>query len=213
MIYRIVPVTPFQQNCSIIGCKTTGQAAIIDPGGDLDKITACLEESQLTAQRILLTHGHIDHAGRANHLAEQLDLPIWGPHKADAFWLEQLPMQSQLFGFEPHDNFSPDRWLEDGDEIIVGDLRLSVLHCPGHTPGHVVFIEKTHRLAIVGDVIFKGSIGRTDFPQGNQEQLLNSITQKLFLEGDDIRFIPGHGPMSDFGTEKLSNPFVASRFR
>lgn len=209
---QIVPVTSFAQNCSIVQCSATNKAAIVDPGGDLEKITATLKQLGATPEKILLTHGHIDHAGAAKALARELNIPIIGPHKADAFWLQGLAQQAQMFGFKQVESFLPDQWLEDGDQVSVGNTELEVIHAPGHTPGHVVFYHAGEQLAWVGDVLFQGSIGRTDFPQGNHEQLIASITEKLLPLGDDITFIPGHGPTSTFGHEKRTNPFVSGRF-
>lgn len=212
MQYRIIPVTPFEQNCSLIWCEQTRKAAVVDPGGDLNRILAAVKEEGVTLEKILLTHAHIDHAGGTGELAESQHLPIIGPHKGDDFWIQGLPQQAAMFGFKPAKMFTPDRWLEDGESVQVGNVTLSVIHCPGHTPGHVVFFDPASKLAIVGDVLFNGSIGRTDFPGGNHQQLIDSIRQKLFVLGDDIDFIPGHGPMSTFGNEKKFNPFVGGRW-
>ncbi len=207
----IVPVTAFAQNCSILMCNDTHKAAIVDPGGDLGRIRQQLEAMNATPEKILLTHAHIDHAGGTAELAKTLSLPIEGPHKGDLFWIQGLAQQSAMFGFPPVETFAPDRWLNDGDTVTVGNVTLDVIHCPGHTPGHVVFYDRAEQLAIVGDVIFQGSIGRTDFPQGNHEELIASIRDKLFPLGDDISFIPGHGPQSTFGQERRTNPFVADK--
>jgi glyoxylase-like metal-dependent hydrolase (beta-lactamase superfamily II) len=208
MRYAIVPVTPFQQNCTLFWCEETLKAAIIDPGGDLPRLQNTLQQYGLTAERILLTHGHIDHAAGAAELAEQLGIPIDGPHADDKIWLDNMAQQAEMFGFPASPACQPDRWLQEGDEVAFGKQRLQVLHCPGHTPGHLVFYHPGARLAQVGDVLFKGSIGRTDFPKGDYETLISSIREKLFPLGDDVRFIPGHGPMSTFGEERRSNPFV-----
>lgn len=212
MKYRIIPVTPFQQNCSLLWCEDTLKAAVVDPGGDLDKVQAAIAEEGVTVEKILLTHAHIDHAGGTAELARALSVPIEGPHREDDFWIKGLPMQSQMFGFPAPEVFTPDRWLDDGDSVSVGNLQLQVIHCPGHTPGHVVFYQPESELALVGDVLFHGSIGRTDFPKGDHATLIRSIQEKLFPLGDQVRFIPGHGPMSDFGTERQTNPFVADRW-
>ena len=211
MDFEIIPVTPFEQNCSLIICPKTQRAALVDPGGDLDQLKAAAEARGVTIEKILLTHGHIDHCGEAGLLAKELGVPIEGPHRDDAFWIEQLPTQGKMFGFPALAPFLPDRWLVDGDTVTVGELVLEVIHCPGHTPGHVVFVDLVARIAFVGDVLFAGSIGRTDFPKGNHEDLLRSIKERLFPLGDDMAFVPGHGPMSTFGEERVSNPFVGSR--
>jgi len=211
MKFSIIPVTPFQQNCTLIWCEVTGRAAVVDPGGDLDRILAKVDEKGVQLEKILLTHAHIDHAGGTHELATLKGLPIEGPQRGDLFWIESLAQQSQMFGFPQVAGFTPDRWLEDGDSVTVGEQRLQVLHCPGHTPGHVVFFHEKSRLALVGDVLFQGSIGRTDFPRGNHQQLIDSIRNKLFPLGDDVTFIPGHGPLSTFGEERRSNPFVSDR--
>lgn len=211
MQYRIIPVTPFEQNCTLVWCEETREAAVIDPGGDLPRILGEIERQRLTPTRILLTHGHVDHAGGAGSLAERLGIPIEGPHRDDAFWLQGIAQQGRMFGLPPVEPFTPDRWLEQGDRVTLGRLQLEVLHCPGHTPGHIVFFEPLSRLAQVGDVLFQGSIGRTDFPRGDYEQLIDSIRTRLWPLGNEVRFIPGHGPMSSFGEERRSNPFVADR--
>ncbi|CND89787.1 MBL fold metallo-hydrolase [Yersinia nurmii] len=208
MKYHIIPVTAFSQNCTLIWCDATLQAALVDPGGDAEKIIAEVSRLGVTVTQILLTHGHLDHVGAAAELAEFYQVPIIGPEKEDRFWLEGLPAQSRMFGLGECQAFEPTRWLEEGDEINVGEMRLSVLHCPGHTPGHVVFINQQARLALTGDVIFKGGVGRSDFPRGDHQQLIDSIKQKLLPLGDDMAFIPGHGPMSTLGHERQSNPFI-----
>ena len=210
MKYQIIPVTPFEQNCTLFWCERTKEAAVIDPGGDLDRILAALDANALVPVKILLTHGHLDHCAGTAPLAKQLDLPIIGPHPDDAFLLDSLPSQSQMFGFPQTESFQPDQWLEQGDRIRLGDETLEVIHCPGHTPGHVVLFNRAGRIAQVGDVLFKGSIGRTDFPRGNHQQLLDSIRERLFALGPDVQFIPGHGPMSTLGHEQRTNPFVGS---
>ncbi len=208
MQFEIFPVTAFQQNCSLVICPLTQRAAFIDPGGDIDHLEAVAREANVTIEKILLTHGHIDHCGQAGLLARQLGVPIEGPHRDDQFWIDQLKTQGMMFGMPGAEGFEPDRWLEDGDTVCVGEEVMNVIHCPGHTPGHVVFVHPKNRLAFVGDVLFAGSIGRTDFPRGNHQQLIDSIRKKLFPLGDDIEFVPGHGPMSTFGEERRSNPFV-----
>ena len=207
--YRVIPVTPFEQNCTLLWCTETNKAAVVDPGGDLDRILAAAQEEGVTLEKILLTHAHIDHAGGTAELAKSAGLPIEGPHKEDHFWIQGLAMQAQMFGFPAPEVFTPNRWLEDGDTVTVGNETLDVLHTPGHTPGHVVFFHRGSKLAQVGDVLFNGSIGRTDFPKGDYNTLIHSIREKLFPLGDDVAFICGHGPMSTFGHEKATNPFVS----
>jgi len=205
---KVIPVTPFQQNCSVIWCDATRQAAVIDAGGDIARIRAFIDAQGLTVEKLLLTHGHIDHAGAARELADALGVTIEGPHPAESFWLDQLPSQGTMFGFPRAEPLTPERWLHEGDSVTVGQQQLEVLHCPGHTPGHVVFVSSASRHAFVGDVLFQGSIGRTDFPQGNHQQLIDSIVQRLWPMGDQTVFIPGHGPESSFGRERKSNPYV-----
>ncbi|MCH8498650.1 MAG: MBL fold metallo-hydrolase [Marinobacter sp.] len=212
MKYQIIPVTPFQQNCSLLWCDVTRKAAVVDPGGDLARVHDAIKQAAVTVEKILLTHAHIDHAGGTAELARDLAVPIIGPHKEDNFWIQSLPMQSQMFGFPAAEIFTPDQWLEDGNQVSFGEVTLDVIHTPGHTPGHVVFVHAPSQLAIVGDVLFQGSIGRTDFPKGDHGTLIRSIKEKLFPLGDDIQFIPGHGPMSNFGQERRTNPFVSDRW-
>jgi len=207
----LVPVTPFQQNCSIIVCEKSNRCAVVDPGGDLDQILAAVAKTGAMLEKILLTHGHIDHCGGTAELKRQTGVPVEGPQKEETFWIDQLPEQGTRFGFPRLDAFTPDRWLEDGDTVTVGELVLEVRHCPGHTPGHVVFFERGERIAFVGDVIFQGSVGRTDFPRGDSATLVRSITQKLWPLGDDVTFVPGHGPTSTFGEERRTNPFVGDK--
>ncbi|MCA0912873.1 MBL fold metallo-hydrolase [Marinobacter hydrocarbonoclasticus] len=209
MKYKIVPVTPFEQNCTLLWCTETHKAAVVDPGGDLDRILAAAEDEGVILEKILLTHAHIDHAGGTAELAKSAGLPIEGPHKDDNFWIQGLAMQAQMFGFPAPEVFTPNRWLEDGDTVTVGNETLEVLHTPGHTPGHVVFFHRASKLAQVGDVLFNGSIGRTDFPKGDYNTLIHSIREKLFPLGDNVSFICGHGPMSTFGQERATNPFVS----
>ena len=208
MKYAIVSVTPFQQNASVLWCEQTRHAAVVDPGGDLPRILSVVEREKLILKKILLTHAHIDHAGGVAELAACLAIPIEGPHRDDQFWIDALPQQSEMFGFPQVSSFMPNRWLCDGDQVVFGEVTLTVLHCPGHTPGHVCFYHAPSQLAIVGDVLFRGSIGRSDFPRGDHAQLLASIRERLFPLGDTVRFIPGHGPMSTLGQERLHNPFV-----
>lgn len=205
----IVPVTAYQQNCSILKCEETGRGAVFDPGGDVERILEAVRQMDVTLQKIILTHGHMDHCAASDVLRQQLDIPIEGPQREDDFWIGKLPEWCQMAGFPHADAFEPDRWLEDGDTVQVGAQTLEVLHCPGHTPGHVVLFHREQQLAWVGDVIFQGSIGRTDFPRGNHDQLIRSIREKLFSLGDAVTFIPGHGPTSTLGQERQSNPFVA----
>ncbi|HWJ04532.1 MAG TPA: MBL fold metallo-hydrolase [Steroidobacteraceae bacterium] len=204
----VIPVTAFAQNCSLVWCPDTLEGAVIDPGGDLDRILAEVRKHGVKLTKILLTHAHIDHAGATAELARREGLPIVGPHEGDRFWIEGLPDQARMFGFAAAEAFEPDRWLTEGDRVQVGNVELQVRHCPGHTPGHVVFYSPADRLAFVGDVLFEGSIGRTDFPGGDHATLIESIRGKLFPLGDDVRFVPGHGPTSTFGQERRTNPFV-----
>ena len=208
MRYQIVPVTPFEQNCTVFWCENTRQAAVIDPGGDIERILRLLEDEKLTLAKILVTHGHIDHAGGVAALVERTGVPVEGPHEEDRFWIDGMPQQSKMFGFPNVHSFVPTRWLQGGDKVRFGEVELDVLHCPGHTPGHVVFFHAPSRLAQVGDVLFQGSIGRTDLPGGDLDTLVRAIRGKLFVLGDDVRFVPGHGPMSTFGQERRTNPFV-----
>lgn len=212
MAYRVIPVTPFAQNCTLIWCPETLEAAVVDPGGDIELIERAIAEEEVQVKQVLLTHGHIDHAGASVTLSRRLGVPIIGPHKADQFWLDGLEQQSAMFGFSQVEGFLPDRWLEDGEQVQVGNICLDVVHCPGHTPGHVVFVDKANQMAQVGDVLFQGSIGRTDFPQGDHQTLIDSIKNKLFPLGDEIRFVPGHGPESTFGHERKTNPYVSGRW-
>ena len=206
--YETIPVTPFEQNCSIVWCDETMKAAVIDPGGDLDVLLAAVKTLGVTLEQIWVTHAHIDHAGGVAELSKTRALPIIGPHPGDQFWIDGLPEQGQRFGFGHADSFTPTRWLHDGDTVSLGHCTLKVRHGPGHTPGHVVFYSPDIQRAFVGDVLFAGSIGRTDFPQGNHADLIASITQRLWPMGNDTVFIPGHGPESTFGRERQTNPFV-----
>jgi hydroxyacylglutathione hydrolase len=211
MRYAIVPVTPFQQNCTVIWCEETMQGAVVDPGGDVERILQVVGDNGVILEKILLTHGHLDHAGGVAELASRNGLPIEGPHIGDQFWIDGMEQQCRMFGMPTMPSFKPDRWLDGGAQTTVGRQVLDVRHCPGHTPGHIVFFSDAARLALVGDVLFAGSIGRTDFPGGDYETLIQSIREQLITLGDDVSFIPGHGPMSTFGEERQSNPFVADR--
>ncbi len=208
--YLTVPVTAFQQNASIVWCDATKDAAIIDPGGDLPVLLGEVQKLGLNLKALWLTHAHIDHAGGTGELAQKLNLPIIGPQEEDQFWIDGLPQQSQMFNFPPALAFTPTRWLHDGDTVQIGNETLNVRHCPGHTPGHVVFHAPQIDRAFVGDVLFAGSIGRTDFPKGNHQQLIDSIVQRLWPMGDQTVFIPGHGPESTFGRERRTNPYVGN---
>ncbi|MEA1064669.1 MBL fold metallo-hydrolase [Erwinia sp. HR93] len=208
MNYHIIPVTAFAQNCSLIWCNATRLAALVDPGGDAERIQQVVAEKQVTVNQILLTHGHLDHVGAAAELAAHYGVPIVGPQKEDAFWLQGLPQQSQMFGLAHCPPLTPDRWLDEDDRITLGNIVLRVLHSPGHTPGHVVFFHDDSRLLFSGDVIFKGGVGRSDFPRGDHQQLIESICNKLLPLGDDVIFIPGHGPNSTLGDERRHNPFL-----
>lgn len=208
---RIIPVTPLQQNCSLIWDTQTKQAVFVDPGGDVDMLLGALERFGLTLKEMWLTHGHLDHAGAAHQLRETLGVPVIGPHKDDQFWLDQIESSAVKYGLNGLKNVTPDRYLEDGDVLELEGVKFDVVHTPGHTPGHVVIHNRDAKIAFVGDVLFQGSIGRTDFPRGNHDQLIDSITSKLWPLGDDMTFVPGHGPASTFGQERRSNPFVADR--
>ncbi|EYU15191.1 MBL fold metallo-hydrolase [Photorhabdus aegyptia] len=208
MKYQIIPVTAFMQNCTLIWNEESKEAAIVDPGGEAEKLIAEIERRGLKLTQILLTHGHFDHVGATAAVAKHFNVPVYGPQQEDAFWIEGLQAQSRMFGIEECPSFEPDRWLNEGDELRVGGVDLSVLHCPGHTPGHVVFVNHEDKLIYMGDVLFKGGVGRSDFPRGNHQQLINSIKDKLLPLGDDYEFIPGHGPMSTLGYERQTNPFL-----
>jgi len=210
MRVAIIPVTAFQQNCTLIWCTGTMRGALVDAGGDLDLLKDEVARHGVTLEKLLVTHGHMDHCGMTGVLAKELGLPIEGPQEEDRFWIESLDDPARRYGL-PGESFEPDRWMHDGDTVTIGDLTLDVVHCPGHTPGHVVFFHAPSRLALVGDVLFQGSIGRTDFPRGNHQQLIDSITGNLWPLGDDVVFVPGHGNVSTFGQERLTNPFVADK--
>jgi len=205
----VIPVTPFVQNCTLLWCERTMGGAVVDPGGDLDRVRGALAEHAVALEKVLITHGHMDHAGGAAELAEGCAVPIEGPHRDDKFLLDDLEGQGRRFGLMGARAFEPDRWLEGGDTVSFGDELLEVRHCPGHTPGHVIFFHPGHKLALVGDVLFKGSIGRTDFPRGDHATLIRSIRTQLWPLGDDVTFVSGHGALSTFGDERRTNPFCA----
>ena len=205
----VVPVTPFQQNCSIVACSATNRAAIVDPGGDVARIREAIAQLAVTPEKILLTHGHLDHAGGAAELAEALGVPIEGPDQRDDFLLENLQAQGARFGVADMRNVTPTRWLIEGETVSIGDLTFNVLHVPGHTPGHLVFVNAPTRFALVGDTLFQGSVGRTDFPYGNHAQLIGGIKEKLLPLGDDVTILPGHGPASTIGQERRGNGFLS----
>lgn len=204
----IVRVTPFEQNCTLIWDEATKVGAVVDPGGDLDRIESGIKETGISVEKILLTHGHIDHAGGAADLRDKLGVKIEGPHRNDAVLLEALEKQGEMYGVSGVRNVAPDRWLEDGDKVTVAGHTFEIFHCPGHSPGSVVYFDRKQRFALVGDVIFRGSIGRTDLAYGDHDALISAIKTKLLPLGDDIAFICGHGPPSQFGQERLTNPFL-----
>jgi len=208
MEVSIVPVTPFQQNCSLLVCERTRKGAIVDPGGEIDRLLQHAEGRCDGVEKILLTHAHLDHASGTAELARRLGVPIEGPHVEDQFWIDLLPEQAAHYGFPPAETFTPDRWFEDEETVTVGETELKVRHCPGHTPGHVVFFEPESKVVIVGDVLFAGSIGRTDFPRGDYDTLISSIKERVLPMGDDVTFVPGHGPTSTLGEERRTNPFL-----
>ena len=209
MQVTVVPVTPFAQNCSVLRCERTNKGAVCDPGGELERVLAAAEEAGVEEiEKVLLTHAHVDHAAGAADLAERLGVPIEGPQEEDRFWIEALPEQAAAFGLGPARVFEPDRWLSGGDRVRFGEVELEVRHCPGHTPGHVVFWQPESALVLVGDVLFQGSIGRTDFPRGDYDTLIRSIREQLLPLGDDVTFVPGHGPTSTLGEERRTNPFL-----
>ena len=205
----ISPVTPFQQNCTLVWCAKTRKAALVDPGGEVDGLLQLVESRGLELEKIWVTHGHTDHCGGAAELRDRTGLPIEGPHPEDKFWIDQIEGSAAQWGMGGARGFTPDRWLADGDTVELGETSFEVFHCPGHTPGHVIFFHRAARFAQVGDVLFRGSVGRFDFPRGNQDDLIASITTKLWPLGDDVQFVPGHGPMSTFGEERRTNPFVS----
>ena len=209
---RIIPVTPFSQNCSLLFDTQSKEAILVDPGGETDKILGEIEKLGLTLKEIWLTHGHLDHAGGADEIREKTGVPVIGPHKDDQFWMDDIEMHWENYGHKGMGrNVVPDRYLEDGDSLTLGGVEFGIVHTPGHTPGHVVIYNQDMKIAFVGDVLFRGSIGRTDFPKGNLDDLVTSIRTKLWPLGGDMRFVPGHGPMSTFGAERADNPFVGDK--
>jgi glyoxylase-like metal-dependent hydrolase (beta-lactamase superfamily II) len=204
----VIPVTPYEQNCSLIICEETKKAAIVDPGGDTQRILAVVEKQGVTVDKVILTHGHLDHVGGTEKIADTLNVPIIGPEKEDLFWLEQLEAQSQRFGFPLHTSFTPTAWLEENEIVEVGNIKLKVLHIPGHTPGHVALLDEQSNQIIVGDILFNGGIGRSDFPRGNQFELVKGIKTKLLTLPAETVVYPGHGPTTTIGREKVSNPFL-----
>ncbi|HEM7523862.1 TPA: MBL fold metallo-hydrolase [Providencia rettgeri] len=208
MKYTIIPVTPFMQNCHVIWDENTLDAVVVDPGGEAEKLISTIENLGLKLTKILLTHGHSDHIGASAILSKHFSVPIYGPQKEDAFWIENLAEQNAMFYIGECPDFTPDYWLEEGDKVTCGNITFDVLHCPGHTPGHIIFVNHADKLISMGDVLFKGGVGRSDFPRGNHQDLISSIKNKVLPLGDDFQFIPGHGPMSNLGFERKTNPFL-----
>jgi hydroxyacylglutathione hydrolase len=206
--YQIIPVTPFEQNCTLLWCDETMEATLVDAGGDSAKLRAAVAKAGVKITKLILTHGHLDHVGAVVELAKHFGVEVEGPQKEEQFWLDMLPQQAMMFRFPPAQAFLPNRWLEQGDTVTVGNVSLEVRYCPGHTPGHVVFVHHESKLAIVGDVLFKDGIGRTDFPRGDYQALIHAIQTQLFTLPDDYQFVAGHGAMSTIGREKQHNPFV-----
>lgn len=206
---RIIPVTPLQQNTSMIWSTETMEGVFVDPGGETDRLLGAAEHFGVKIVGVWLTHGHLDHVGAATAIKERTGCPIIGPHEDDQWLLDEVEATGARYGIRDGKNVKPDRYLKDGDVLELAGNRFGVAHCPGHTPGHVVIYSQEGAMAFVGDVLFRGSIGRTDFPRGNHQQLIDSITQKLWPLGDHMRFVPGHGPLSTFGQERIDNPFVA----
>ncbi|RBW46866.1 MBL fold metallo-hydrolase [Psychromonas sp. B3M02] len=204
----VIPVTPYQQNCSLLICEETKKAAIVDPGGESERILSAIKNHNVTVDKIILTHGHLDHVGGTEALLAKLDIPVLGPEKEDAFWLQQLETQSTMFGFPHTTSFEPTKWLEEGEELKVGNIKLDILHIPGHTPGHIALFDAKSKQAIVGDILFNGAVGRSDFPRGNHQQLISGIKQKLLTLPQDTLIYPGHGPTTTIGQEQKSNPYL-----
>ncbi len=205
----VIPVTPFVQNSTLLWCEKTMRGAVVDPGGDLERIREVIEQHAVELEKVLISHGHIDHAGGAAELAESFGVPIEGPHGDDKFLLDDLAGQGARFGMGGARAFAPTRWLAGGDSVAFGEEVLEVRHCPGHTPGHVIFFHPGHKLALVGDVLFKGSVGRSDLARGDHGALIRSIREELWPLGDEVTFVPGHGETSTFGAERRTNPFCA----
>jgi glyoxylase-like metal-dependent hydrolase (beta-lactamase superfamily II) len=205
---QVVPVTPFEQNCSIAWSQETRRGAVIDPGGDVELIRQAVDRAGVTIDAIILTHGHIDHAGGAAALKDAVGVEIIGPHEADAPLLSRLEQQGRQYGLDDARNVTPDRFLADGETVEIAGVTFGILHCPGHSPGSVVLFAPSLRFAFMGDVLFKSSVGRTDLPGGSHETLLRSIREKILPLGDDVSFLPGHGPGSTVGEERTSNPFL-----
>lgn len=208
MKFEILPVTHYQQNCSLIWCEVTEKAALVDPGGEAERLLKEVEQRRLVLEKVLLTHGHLDHVGAAHTIAQQAGVPLVGPAEEDRFWFEWLPKQSELFGFPHHDAFYPDQWLSEGDEVYVGEQCFEIFACPGHTPGHIVFYHRDSQTVFVGDVLFQGSVGRSDFPGGDHGTLIQSIRDKLLVLDDEVVVVPGHGPKTTIGRERRSNPYL-----
>lgn len=208
MQYQIISVTAFEQNCSLVWCPQTQHCALVDPGGDPELLLNAMQAKQLQPQAIWLTHGHLDHVGATPTLAKQLNIPVYGPHEADKYWLDALPIQSQRFGLPTCPAFVPDHWLKHGDTLTLGQLSFNVLHTPGHTPGHVVLHNAEHATVFVGDVLFNGAVGRYDFPGGNHADLMNSIKSQLWPMADETVVVPGHGPTTTIGYERRYNTMV-----
>jgi glyoxylase-like metal-dependent hydrolase (beta-lactamase superfamily II) len=212
MKFQIIPVTPFQVNCTVMWDEKTNKAAVVDPGGDLPRITGLLEKNGLTLEKVFVTHGHLDHCGAAKKLATQFGVPIEGPNQKDEYLLEAMATtQPRMWGLPAGEPFTPDRWLNQGDTVTVGEETLSVYECPGHTPGHIAFFHSPTKVAITGDVLFAGSVGRTDLPKGSFKDLENSVRTNLYTMGDDVQFIPGHGPTSSIGHEKKTNQYIKAK--